>query len=211
VRAVKVLLASLRSTLTPAPYARMRSLRFHTKKFVAAENEANGSPRTKLLRLLNKVSRPFYTPRRDSGPPLDSWARSSTNASTVDDFAARASVDWRSDSPDLHKPWESTLNNRRNGDVLAQPLAQTHVHGLDHASSRKSHAPDFQSGGFTQAMLIIRSEYLISCQICPVGHSLQQGIVCRGRVSLYKSAKMLRAAKRLDHSSIVDSIRLMLL
>jgi hypothetical protein len=44
----------------------------------------------------------FYTPRRDSGPPLDSWARSSTNPSTVDDFAARASARLASDSPDLH-------------------------------------------------------------------------------------------------------------
>jgi hypothetical protein len=60
VRAVKVLLASLRSTLTPAPSARKRSLGFHAKKFVAAENEAKRFvPRTKLLRLLNKVSRPF--------------------------------------------------------------------------------------------------------------------------------------------------------
>jgi hypothetical protein len=39
-------------------------------------------PRTKLLRLLNKVSCPFYAPRRDPEPPLDSLARSSTNACT---------------------------------------------------------------------------------------------------------------------------------
>ncbi len=60
VRAVKVLLASLRSTLTPTPSAGKRSLGFHAKKFVAAENEANGSvPRTKLLQLLTKMSRSF--------------------------------------------------------------------------------------------------------------------------------------------------------
>lgn len=60
VRAVKVLLASLRSTLTPAPSAGKRSLGFHANKFVAAKNEANGSvPRTKLLRLLTKTSRSF--------------------------------------------------------------------------------------------------------------------------------------------------------
>jgi hypothetical protein len=36
---------------------------------------------TKLLRLLSKVSRLVYTPRRDSGSPVDSWAHSSTNTS----------------------------------------------------------------------------------------------------------------------------------
>jgi hypothetical protein len=60
VRAVKVLLASLRSTLTPTSSAGKRSVGFHAKKFVAAENEANGSvPRTKPLQLLTKMSRSF--------------------------------------------------------------------------------------------------------------------------------------------------------
>src|SRR6266566_4692470 len=70
VRAVKVLLASLRSTLTPAPSAGKRSLGFHAKKFVAAENETNGSvPRTKPLRLLTKMSRSFILQDTSKCPP----------------------------------------------------------------------------------------------------------------------------------------------
>jgi hypothetical protein len=104
VRAVKVLLASLRSTLTPPPLRQEEVAKISREEICHSRKRGKRLvPRTKLLRLLNKVSCPFYAPRRDPEPPLDSLARSSTNPSTVDDFAARASVDWRSDWPDLHK------------------------------------------------------------------------------------------------------------
>jgi hypothetical protein len=41
---------------------------------------------------------------------------------------------------------EWTRNDQRNGDLLAQLLAQTRVLGLHRESLRKSDAPDFQSG-----------------------------------------------------------------
>jgi len=104
VRAVKVLLASLRSTLTPAPSAGKRSLaRISHEEICRSRKRGKPVRATHQAAATAQQSEPsFYDPKRDSGPPLDSWGRSSTNPSTVDDFAARASGRLASDSPDLH-------------------------------------------------------------------------------------------------------------
>jgi len=57
-------------------------------------------------RAILRVVKTNYTP---SAPWMvrgkSSWARSITNPSTMDDFAARASARLASDSPDLHSPF----------------------------------------------------------------------------------------------------------